>query len=91
MGAVESSSITLETDELVSFFKKFTVLSVEDAPTVYPKKLKVDTHHLVFFDKGTIVTFDGKDHYREEGDTTDRKLPKEIAKLCPIWFKEINS
>ena len=53
------------------------------------KKFEVITNWLVQFDSGTILCFDGKEHYRVDEDQTNRKLHKDIVEVVPRWFKEI--
>ena len=53
------------------------------------KKYKIATNSLVFFEMGDEIQFDGEEHYRVEGDQTDRKIHKDVVENCPRWFKEI--
>jgi len=53
------------------------------------RTFKIQTNHLVFFEWGCVIEFDGKKHYTVNGDTTNRKLPKEIVENNDMWFKEI--
>jgi hypothetical protein len=90
---------TKATNELVGFSKRFTILSITEIveqlapvePSLLIKKFEVTTHWLVFLEKGDIIQFDGKEHYRVDGDQTNRRIPKEVVENCPLWFKEITA
>lgn len=54
------------------------------------KKFKVNTNHLVFFEKGTILECDDNVCYKRHQQQTSANIPKEIVENNPTWFEEVN-